>query len=195
MTTARAAAAIFLLACALTACSGGGSTAGAAASPSSTSPTPPAVTATTPPVTSIDPKQPLSDPEILWLAHLDRTSKQVTDQLTAGPTNIDTPAKMHAVAEGLRTCGRALAATPKPTQRLMPVYGLFASACRHFDRSAACADTAADGMGTGVIAGSAEDRKLSEAIDCHSAEITQGSTALSDAQSKSYDIKAASGDL
>jgi hypothetical protein len=33
------------------------------------------------------------------------------------------------------------------------------------------------------------------AIDGHSAEITQGSTVLSDAQSKSYDIRTAAGGL
>jgi hypothetical protein len=187
--------AILLLACAMTACGGNGSTSGVPASPSTTSPTAHTVTPSAPPATSVDPKQPLSDPEILWLAHFDRTSKQVTDQLSAGPTKIDTSAKMHQVAEGLRICGRALAATTKPTQRLMPVYDLFATACQHFDRSAACADTAAEGMKTGVVAGSTEERKLSEAIDCHGAEITQGSTVLSDAQSKSYDIRTAAGDL
>jgi hypothetical protein len=188
-------ATILLLACAMTACGGNGSPSGVSASPSTTSPTAHTATPSAPPVTSVDPKQPLSDPEILWLAHFDRTSKQVMERLSAGPTNIDTPAKMHQVAEGLRICGRALAATTKPTQRLMPVYDLFATACQHFDRSAVCADTAAEGMKAGVVAGSAEDRKLSEAIDCHSAEITQGSTVLSDAQSKSYDIRTAAGGL
>lgn len=188
-------AAILLLACAVTACSGTGSTIGVSASPSTTSPTTHTVTPSGPPATSVDPKQPLSDPEILWLAHFDRTAKQVSDQLSKGPRNIDTPAKMHKVAEGLRICSRALAATPRPTQRLMPVYDRFATACQHFDRSATCADTAAEYMRTGVVAGSDEERKLNEAIDCHSAEITQGSTVLSDAQSKSYDIRTAAGDL
>ncbi|HET9653913.1 MAG TPA: hypothetical protein VFP72_01050 [Kineosporiaceae bacterium] len=188
-------AAILLLACAMTACSGSGSTSGGSASPPATSPPAHTVTPAAPPATSVDPKRPLSDTEILWLTHFDRTSKQVTDQLSAGPRSIDTPAKMHQVAEGLRLCGRALAATTKPTQRLMPVYDLFATACQHFDRSATCADTAAELMKTPVGAGSAEDRKLSETIDCHSAEVTQGSTVLSDAQSRSYDIRSAAGDL
>jgi len=188
-------AVILLLACTMTACSGNGSTRGDSASPPTTSPTAHTLTPTAPPATPVDPKQPLSDTEILWVAHFDRTSKQVMDQLSAGPRSIDTSAKMHQVAEGLRLCGRALATTTKPTHRLMPVYDLFTTACQHFDRSAACADTAAKLMKTPLEAGSAEDRKFSEAIDCHSAEITQGSTVLSHAQSRSYDIRSAAEDL
>lgn len=192
MITSRPAA-VLLLACTLTACGAGGSATGTPASTSVTGQLAP--TTPTAPATSVNPKQPLTDPEVLWLTHFDRTARQVTDGLTTGPRTIDSQATWQQMAGGLRTCGRALAAASRPTQRLMPVYDLFASACRHLDKAASCAVTAGELVKTPMEAGSDRERGFSEAVDCYSAETTQGSTVLASAQSKSYEIRSAAGDL
>ena len=178
-------ASALLLTAALVGC-GGGVSAGPApetsSSPASTGPATPTATETI-----ISTSGELTDAEILWLGQFNRTARTLMDAPGKGPSTIGTPAQMRAEAKSLRACSQALAGMKDPGPRLQSIYRTFTDACRHYDRAAECALAMAPYM-TGVVAGSPEERKLSEASDCHSAEVSQGSRKLGDAYMQSVTL-------
>jgi len=191
-------ASAFLLVCTVTACSGGGSvTVSTAPSPttSRTSPTATPDGTASRTATPVDPKQPLSDSEILWLAHLLRDAQKFQDEAVTDSSTIDSPATMRREADAARGCSRIPSGTSEPGPRLAPVHDLLVKACRRYDRAARCADRAAELMGTPVEAGSSEDREFSESLDCWSAECSKGSALLADVVEKGLDISEKAGYL
>jgi hypothetical protein len=172
-------AGVLLVAAALAGCGGGG------ADPVprvSSSPAGAGAATPTAAVTSVSTSGELTDAEILWLARFNRNAGALMDAQGKADTEISSPAEMRKDAESQRACGRALAGMKDPGPRLQSVYRTFTGACAHFSRAAQCGLTAARYL-HGVEAGSSEERKLSEALDCYQAELTQGSQKLADAYS------------
>lgn len=177
-------ASALLLTAVLVGCSGGGPTGPApetSSSPASAGPSTPTATET-----MVSTSGELTDAEILWLGQFNRTARTLLDA-PRKRTTIETPAQMRAEATSLRACGQALAGMKDPGPRLQSIYRTFTDACRHYDRAAECALTAAPYM-TGVVVGSRKERKLNEASDCHSAEFNQGSRKLADAYMESVTL-------
>jgi hypothetical protein len=72
------------------------------------------------------------------------------------------------------------ARTRRPSTRLQEVDDLVKKACRQYDKGADCFDTAAK---IGIpIAGSDEERKQTEAIDCGFDAVNRGSEVLFEAE-------------
>jgi hypothetical protein len=102
-----------------------------------------------------------------------------------------TPAGMARLANTLRRCTRELVRGGPPSDRLQPVYVLVKKACREYDKSAACFDTAAS---VGIpFAGTPGERKQTKAIDCGFAAPGKAGLAIADAESKGMEIQAEAG--
>jgi hypothetical protein len=72
--------------------------------------------------------------------------------------------------------GRVQPRLGAPTQRLQPVYKLARSGCAQDDKAATCFATAAS---IGIpIAGSSQERRLNQAIDCGFAAPGKGSVSV-----------------
>jgi hypothetical protein len=81
-----------------------------------------------------------------------------------------------------------------PTARLRPVLTLVNKACAQFDKGAKCWVTAARFYDSGwILAGSPEERRWNQAIDCGGAGYRDGSNLLGDAEVKGVQIKLAAG--
>lgn len=175
-------AGVLLVAVALAGCGGGGASPvpGASSSPAGAGTATPTSTET-----GVSPSGALTDAEILWLARFTRTVRALMDAQGKADTDISSPSEMRKDAESQRACGRALAGMKDPGSRLQSVYRTFTDACAHFDRAAQCGLTAARYLG-GVNAGSPEERKLNEALDCYEAELAPGSQKLVDAYSAGF---------
>jgi hypothetical protein len=139
--------------------------------------------------------QPLTDAESAWLAAVSKIAATLNRGLVGGPEEVTTRSSMLAMADTLRGCSRGLARIGPPSQRLQPVYQAVKQACGHYDKAAGCTQTAAAAIGTPITPGSPEERKITQAMDCVSAGVTDGGTSIADAQAKSIQIRAASGDL
>jgi hypothetical protein len=102
-----------------------------------------------------------------------------------------TPAKMESLAKLFRGCSRALARLGSPSDRLQPVYALVKKACAHYDKAARCFATAAR-YGT-PDAGSPEDVRQEQAFNCAAAAHEAGTTLLTEAEQKGFEIRGAPG--
>jgi hypothetical protein len=134
------------------------------------------------------PSNPLSNAmtaeETAWLGALDSLAKKMERAFTDSPTYL-TSSSLASMADALRTCGHELTRIGPPSDRLQPVYALAKRACAAFDKGARCLATAAH-IGT-PMAGSAADRKFSQALDCGFAS-SQGSAPLTNAIIEGQDI-------
>lgn len=129
---------------------------------------------------------PMTAEELLWLDGISTLHKKIDEVLTAAPAEMS-PENMRPLAERLRGCTRDLARLAAPTSRLQPVYELAKQGCAKYDDAAKCFDTAAS---IGIpVAGSANDRKLTESIKCGFAKPGDGSHLLAIAETKGTEIK------
>jgi hypothetical protein len=114
-----------------------------------------------------------------------------TDEvLTDAPSNM-TPSAMGTLATKMRGCSRDLARPGAPTQRLQPVHRLAKGGCAQYDKAARCFATAAS---IGIpIAGTSQERRLNQAIECGFAAPGKGSALLAEAEAKGFEIKETAG--
>jgi len=149
----------------------------AASQPSATSTTVAATTTTVPPLTA---------EELAWLRAIPKVRKKI-DKSIETTSNL-TIAAMRSLATSLRSCNRELTRGGAPSDRLQPVYALVKTACKEYDKGAACFTTAAS---IGIpFGGSAEDRKQQKAIQCGFDASGKGGIPLLDAENKGEEIKA-----
>jgi uncharacterized RDD family membrane protein YckC len=119
----------------------------------------------------------MSDQE--WLAAVIRLREQIDRGFWATGSELDAPA-MRSMARVLSSCGRELRSLGAPSDRLERAHTLASRACRRFQRGAKCLRTAAR---IGIpLAGSEDDRKQSEAIDCGFDAANRGSELLLQAE-------------
>jgi hypothetical protein len=117
-------------------------------------------------------------------------SKKIDTVLVNAPSNL-TSATMRATANDLRGCTRELARLGPPTARLQPVYKLAKSGCAQYDKAATCFATAA---AIGIpVAGTAEERRFNQAVDCGFKTPEKGSLLLAQAEGKGFEIKEKAG--
>lgn len=127
----------------------------------------------------------LTTSEMAWLDAVKKLSESTNNVFVNAPTHI-TPNSLATLADQLRGCSRELARIGSPTNRLQPVHALVAQACTRYDQGAQCFTTAAN---IGIpIAGSAADKKHTEAINCGFAS-SESVTTLNDAINKGDEIK------
>jgi hypothetical protein len=133
---------------------------------------------------------PMTGKELVWLEAIGRLHKKIDTVLTNAPSNL-TSATMSKTANDLRGCSRELARLGLPTARLQPVYKLAKSGCAQYDKAAACfAAAAAIGI---PVAGTAEERKFNQAVDCGFKTPEKGSLLLAQAEEKGFEIKEKAG--
>jgi hypothetical protein len=132
---------------------------------------------------------PLTADERVWLEAIPKVHKQIDKTLEATP-NL-TPSAMRKLANTLRSCTRELLAAGPLSERLEPVYALVKKACREYDKGAACFATAAR-LGI-TLAGSAEDRKQTKAIECGLAAQEKAFSPFDSAETLSLGIQSAAG--
>jgi hypothetical protein len=108
------------------------STSTAASQPSATSTTVAPTTTTVPPMTA---------KELAWLKAIPKVRKKI-DKSIETTSNL-TISAMRNLATSLRSCSRELARGGAPSDRLQPVYALVKTACKEYDKGAACFTTAA----------------------------------------------------
>jgi len=147
-----------------------------------------AATTTTAPITRTT--GPMTGKELVWLEAISRLHTKIDTVLTNSPSNL-TSATMGAIANDLRGCTRELARLGSPTARLQPVYKLAKSGCAQYDKAADCFATAA-AIGA-PIAGTAEERKFNQALDCGFHTPEKGSLLLAQAEGKGFEIKEKAG--
>jgi hypothetical protein len=133
---------------------------------------------------------PMTGKELVWLEAISRLHTKIDKVLTNSPSNL-TSATMRAIANDLRGCTRELARLGPPTERLQPVYKLAKSGCAQYDKAANCFATAA-AIGA-PIAGTAEERKFNQALDCGFHTPEKGSLLLAQAEGKGFEIKEKAG--
>jgi hypothetical protein len=102
-----------------------------------------------------------------------------------------TPATFRSLDQQLRGCTHALAQLGPTTERLQPVYQLAKRGCAQYEQAGKCFDTVANaGI---VIAGTGAEQKVTQAMNCGSAAVGNGSVAFADAEVKGFEIKQAAG--
>lgn len=143
----------------------------------------PATTSTVAPTTTTVP--PLTAKELAWLKAIPAVSKKIDKTIEAN-TNL-TIAAMVKIASSLRSCTRQLMRGGTPSDRLQPVYELVTTACKEYDKGAACFTKAAR-IGY-PIAGTAAVREQEKAFDCGFAAHGKGSFGLAEAEAKGEEIK------
>jgi hypothetical protein len=162
---------------------------GPPSTPEPTSPASPSVPATTGTVSTANPVGPMTADELLWLEGISALHTKIDKVLQDSASNL-TPQVMRAIADQLRGCTRELTRLGSPSPRLQPAYELAKQGCAKYDEGAACFETAA-GIGA-PVAGSADDRKFTESIQCGFAIPGDGSGLLANAEIKGQEIKEAS---
>jgi hypothetical protein len=167
-------------------CGGGDpSTSTAASTPSSSS-----LATTTAAAATTTTAGALSGEELVWLEGIRKLHTKADKILTDAPSNM-TPSAMGTLATKMRSCSRELARLGTPTQRLRPVYTLAKRGCAQYDKAATCFATAAS---IGIpIAGTVQERRLNQAIDCGFAAPGKGSALLAEAEIKGFEIKETAG--
>jgi hypothetical protein len=127
----------------------------------------------------------LTSEETTWLDAIQKLSTTMEAVFQTMPTDL-TPTAMATIGHGLAGCGRELARIGSPSDRLRPVYVLVKQACEKYDEGSRCFATAAR---IGIpLAGSAADRKQTEAINCGFESSVAGAT-LADALAKGNEIR------
>src|SRR6266511_1331717 len=133
---------------------------------------------------------PMTGKELVWLEAISKLHKKIDTVLVNSPSNL-TSATMSKTANDLRGCSRELARLGLPTARLQPVYKLAQSGCAQYDKAADCfAAAAAIGI---PVAGTAEERKFNQAVDCGFKTPEKGSPLLAQAEGKGFEIKEKAG--
>jgi hypothetical protein len=106
------------------------------------------------------------------------------------PTYLSSSA-LATLARQLGGCDREAARIGSPSARLQPVYELLKQACRAYDKGAKCfKDAARIGI---PVAGSADEKKFNQKVNCGFAASGNGSKPLAQAQAKASEIEAAAG--
>src|SRR6266536_833682 len=187
VTSRRAACLTVPALCALlvTGCGGKKATSTAASTPSTTT-LAPATTAAATTTTA----GPMTGKELVWLEAISKLHKKIDTVLVNSPSNL-TSATMSKTANDLRGCSRELARLGLPTARLQSVYKLAQSGCAQYDKAVDCfAAAAAIGI---PVAGTAEERKFNQAVDCGFKTPEKGSLLLAQAEGKGFEIKEKAG--
>jgi hypothetical protein len=165
----------------LVGCGGQSGTSTAASTPSSTS----LATTTTAAATTTTTGS-LTGEELVWLEGIHKLHTKIDKVLTDAPSDV-TPSVLGTLATKMRGCSRELARLGAPTQRLQPVHTLAKRGCAQYDKAAACFATAAS---IGIpIAGTAQERRFNQALDCGFAAPGKGSLLLAEAEAKGFEIK------
>jgi hypothetical protein len=163
-------------------CGGQSGTSTAASTPSSLATTTTAATATT--------AGSLTGEELLWLEAIRKLHTKTDKVLTDAPSNM-TSSALGTLSTKMRGCSRELARLGAPTERLQPVHKLARNGCAQYDKAAKCFATAAS---IGIpIAGTSQERRLNQAIECGFAAPGKGSALLAEAEAKGFEIKEAAG--
>jgi hypothetical protein len=132
----------------------------------------------------------LTGEELVWLEGIRKLHTKSDKILTDAPSNM-TPSALGTLATKMRGCSRELARLGAPTARLQPVYKLAKNGCAQYDKAAKCFATAAS---IGIpFAGTSQERRLNQAIDCGFAAPGKGSLLLAEAEAKGFDIKQTAG--
>jgi len=135
---------------------------------------------------------PMTAAELAWLAAVKKMHSDV-DSVLRRERHL-TRTAMLSLSNTLGECRRVLRRIGPPTARLRPVLALVNKACAQFDKGAKCWVTAAHFYDSGwVTAGSPEERRWNQAIDCGGAGYRDGSNLLGDAEVKGVQIKLAAG--
>lgn len=190
--TSRRSACLTLAAlCALlvTGCGGKKATSTAASTPSTAPAATTTTIATTTTAAATKTTGPMTGEELVWLEAIARLHKKIDTVLTNAPSTL-TSTTMSKTANDLRGCSRELARLGLPSARLQPVHKLAKSGCAQYDKAADCFAAAAIGI---PVAGTAEERKFNEAVDCGFKTPEKGSLLLAQAEGKGFEIKERAG--
>ena len=166
-------------------CGGDQTPTSTAASTPSSSTTPPTTAAATTATAG-----PMTGEELVWLEAIRRLHTKSDKVLTDAPSNM-TSSTMGTLATKMRGCSRELARLGAPTERLQPVYKLAKNGCAQYDKAAKCFATAAS-IGA-PLAGTSEERRFNQALDCGFAAPGKGSELLAEAEAKGFEIKETAG--
>jgi hypothetical protein len=128
---------------------------------------------------------PMTGDELVWLEGISALHTTMDRVMVDAPSTV-TSAKMRTLTVPYAGCTRALDRLGPPTDRLRPVYELAKQACAEYEKAATCFATAAK---LGVIEGSAEAKKQSDAMDCGFAAPGKGSGLFADAESMGFELK------
>jgi hypothetical protein len=132
----------------------------------------------------------LTGEELVWLEGIRKLHTKSDKVLSDAPSNM-TPSALGTLATKMRGCSRELARLGAPTERLQPVHKLAKSGCAHYDKAATCFATAAS---IGIpIAGTSQERRFNQALDCGFAAPGKGSLLLAEAEAKGFEIKETAG--
>ena len=167
-------------------CGGGSATSTAASTPSSTNLT----TTTTAAATTTTTLGAMTGDELVWLEGIRKLHTKADKVLSDAPSSM-TSSTMGTLAAKMRSCSRELARLGAPTERLRPVYKLAKQGCAQYDKAAGCFATAAS-IGA-PLAGTAEERRFNQALDCGFAAPGKGSLLLANAEAKGFEIKETTG--
>jgi uncharacterized RDD family membrane protein YckC len=116
-----------------------------------------------------------------WLEEITRLRTEIDDEFWSFGSELTSPV-MTEMATVLRSCSRELASIGAPSARMQQVHALVNKACRQYDKGADCFDTAAR---IGIpLAGSAEDRRQTKAIDCGFDAANRGTQLFVDAENE-----------
>jgi hypothetical protein len=128
--------------------------------------------------------------ELVWLEGIGKLHTNSDKVLTDAPTNM-TPSALGTLATKMRGCGRELTRLGAPTERLTPVYKLAKRGCAQYGKAATCFATAAS---IGIpIAGTSQERRFNQALECGFAAPGKGSALLAEAEVKGFEIKETAG--
>jgi hypothetical protein len=182
--------AAIVLALLVAGCGGGTAKPAAAAATHPTTNIPTSTPTPTPTPTKTGPG-PMTAAELAWLTSVNRMHAKIN--AINGQSVHLTRTEMLSLSNLFGECRRVLRQIGPATARLRPVQTLVNKACTTFDRGATCLATAAqvsnaDGE---VIAGSPEEQTQKQSIDCSVRAYDDGSTTLSQAQTKAEEIQIA----
>jgi hypothetical protein len=120
----------------------------------------------------------LTGEERAWLDAVTRLQEKLDETWIDAAAAEPTPTAMRSYAGKLRGCRDGLARIGPPSERLQPDYRMVRDACAQFDEAARCFTAAAR---VGVPTGSAEQRKLEQAVDCGIEAAVDGSSLIDEA--------------
>jgi hypothetical protein len=132
----------------------------------------------------------LTGEELVWLEGIRKLHTKSDKILSDAPSNM-TPSALGTLATKMRGCSRELARLGAPTERLQRVHTLAQRGCAQYDKAATCFATAAS---IGIpIAGTSQERRFNQALDCGFAAPGKGSLLLAQAEAKGFEIKETAG--
>ncbi len=119
-----------------------------------------------------------------WLKKVEGLRSEIDDAIGYEDAELTTSV-MTDMATAMRMCSRTLASGPSGA-RLQRLHTLVGKACAEYDKGADCLATAAD-IGSPEV-GSAEDRKLTKALNCGFDGLNRGGELLIDAEFEAEDL-------